>query len=184
MERAMIDPEQIHSWGVGNAGMRPNVLVWGVAHSNTTITVKQLAALGWNLGDADEKYGESVSIRDFNRTEPPGGEYDFQRQVSLLRALPQPWVLKEPFMIWTIDRWMDALAEFKPCLLWIVKDTALVRASHVRRGEDDRHVETHLELAEAVYQAWPWWSMRLTTDQVCLAVRIFDCERGCGHPTQ
>ena len=42
---------------------RPNVLVLGVGHSGTSILAKMLFAAGWQAGDADAEYGESVSIR-------------------------------------------------------------------------------------------------------------------------
>lgn len=34
---------------------RPNIVVLGVGHANTSITTQQVHALGWHAGDADEE---------------------------------------------------------------------------------------------------------------------------------
>src|SRR6185437_9108184 len=85
-------------WNEAAQHGRPNVLVYGVGHSGTTILTRMLFALGWNSADADEQYAESVSIRDLNRRllSDRGKEIDRSGLTAALSALPDPWALKDP----------------------------------------------------------------------------------------
>jgi len=75
---------------------RPHIVVLGIGHSNTSITSKQLFALGWNAGDADAEFVDSVSLRDINLQIAKTGEFSLREAREALAALPQPWAVKDP----------------------------------------------------------------------------------------
>jgi len=158
---------------------RPNVLVWGVGGSNTSITARQVAALGWNLGDADAQFAESVSVRDYNRGPVRRGQLERAEALAILRALPEPWVLKEPQLLSTIDQWLGVLAEFRPLLLWICKPAEQLAETYRRRGAELElpAIRRRIERAEAVYRRWPWAKLRLAAADVARAVELFDLAR-------
>ena len=46
---------------------QPNIVVFGVSHSGTSVVTKMLGLLGWHLNDADEQFVESLSMTSVNR---------------------------------------------------------------------------------------------------------------------
>ncbi len=126
---------------------RPNIVVLGVGHSNTSITTRQLFALGWNAGDADAEFAESVSVRDINLQIAKTGEFSLREAREALAALPKPWAVKDPRFCKTLQLWLPALAPYEPLLLWVRKDLDVVRDSYRRRGQKWENVELRFEHA-------------------------------------
>lgn len=155
----------------------PNIVILGVGHANTSITTRQLGAFGWNLGDADEEYAESVSVRDANRS----GRFCRRTMAAALKSIPQPWAIKEPQFVNTLDRWRAVLAPYEPVLLWITKDPARVTQSYVRRGkqpdEAARLVADRTARAARQFELWPWAKLTIDARQVRAAVELFDLAR-------
>lgn len=155
---------------------RPNIVVLGVGHSNTTVTTQQLHALGWQAGDADKEYAESVRVRNVNQRWEAGGHFDRKRATTALLSLKQPWAIKDPrFARGAITPWMPLLSKYRPLLLWIVKDIESVVASYERRKErvtrDD--ILTQLDYCADVYEGWPWGKLRLDAESVEEAVSLW-----------
>lgn len=162
---------------------RPNVIVLGVGHSNTTITTRQIAALGWNLGDADEEYAESVSVRELCwRLCRDAGSVDLRELIDAIAGLPRPWVVKAPTFCSTLHRWMPAFADDQPVLVWIQKDLDRVEQSYVSRCESPATVEQKWEMCAEQFERWPWGKLVLCAEDIAAAVALFDCERSEGMP--
>jgi hypothetical protein len=164
---------------------RPNLLVFGVGHSGTTVVTRMLIRLGWNAGPADEEYAEHVSIRELNEIAWRTGRLDRERARELVRQLPAPWVIKDPRFVNTIEQWLHVFEEFRPCLLWLVRDLDEVRRSYRRRGEGPRvrgkTVEETFRMAEQAYRRWPWTKLRVDYEQVRAAVSVFDVNGRSRH---
>jgi hypothetical protein len=147
----------------------PNVVVFGLGHANTTITTRQLAALGWNLGDADEEYAELVSVRALNEN------WRRNAAVDVLARLPQPWVVKDPrFSRGMLHRWLPLLLPYRPLLLWVTKDLDLLRASYERRGEHAMipDLPRWLAYCDQQFARWPWAKIKIDAEQVAVACSL------------
>lgn len=161
---------------------RPCVVVLGVGHANTTITARQLRALGWELGDADEEYAESVSVREINRRLLATGQFDRQAAEHALSRLPEPWALKDPRFAETLSWWLPALCEYEPLLLWVTKRSDRVAESYVRH-EGMTAEQAAIRVAEreqacaAHFSWWPWSRLQLDAAQIGEAADLFDLAR-------
>lgn len=171
-----------------NGNGRPNLLLFGVGHSGTSILAKMLGALGWNLVDADG-FGENVQVRWCNiqllhrRAVEPGvpGE--------LLRRLPRPWVVKDPRFVLTLPLWIEVLADWpeaeRPVLLYLTRELAKIERTYVAYGETPNGVpgmygHTVSELASRAaegYAQWPFRKLQLAFEQVIAAAALFSVAR-------
>ena len=161
---------------------RKNIVVLGMGHANTSITTRQLAALCWNLGDADEEFAESVRIRAANQRLLKSEIINLRSEMdAALAALPEPWAIKDPRFVDTLHRWRDALAPYQPLLLWVTKETLQVVESYQRRGKNLAQaaaiVADKQTKAAAQYHAWPWSKLQVDAAQVRAAVKLFDLQR-------
>lgn len=156
--------------------LRPNVLIMGVGHSNTTITARQLGALGWWV-PSEDLWCELQPLRVFNDAVLRTGEFSRHEAHRIITSIPQPWALKDPRFCDVLQRWIPVFEHIKPVLLWIRKDTAAVRASHERRGEDTAYIEARLRNAQRHYDLWPWPKLTLDAASIAAAVSLFDLRR-------
>lgn len=151
----------------------PNLLVFGVGHSGTTIVTRILAKIpGYSLGDADAEYAESVSIREANQ-EWLAQRHDRQLPgcaAKRLAKLPSPWVLKDPRFVHTLEAWLPLLAPHDPLLLFLTREVGKLLESYERRGErptrDGLDLSQITALAERQYERWPWRKLRIDAAQV------------------
>jgi tetratricopeptide (TPR) repeat protein len=160
----------------GDPGLpgRPNIIVLGVGHANTSITVRQLHALGWFAGDADREYAESVSIREINHRLLSGQIVPREEMDAALAALPQPWAVKDPrFAYGAVGSWMRAFERYRPLLLWVTKDRNQVLASFARRGENADHLDTWLAYCATQFDAWPWSKLKLDAAEIRAACELW-----------
>jgi len=135
-----------------------------------------LHALGWEAGDADAEYTESVAVRALNE-QALHGRFDPEAARHALASLPQPWALKDPRFAHTIDRWLPLLQDYEPTLIWLVRDAEAVAASYRRRGERVRFglsVEEAVKLERGVFGRWPWGKLRIEYERIREAVKLFD----------
>ena len=92
---------------------RPNILLFGVGHSGTSIVAKIIRALGWNLGEADG-FSENVAVRGINAQLLGGRIPEPQKVLGLLRDLPAPWLVKDPRFVLTLEHWIGWFQTFPP----------------------------------------------------------------------
>ncbi len=162
------------------------MIVLGVDHSGTSIATRMLHTMGWEKGDADERYSESVSVRDVNEVALQRGlfrrgHFDSEKAASVLAAIPQSWAIKDPRFVHTLDSWLPLLDDYKPTLIWLVRNAEAVTESHQKRGEKVRFKLT-AEQANAVagenFASWPWGKVRVEYEALQAAVALFDVKRG------
>lgn len=154
----------------------PNVVFLTMGCSNSTI-LSQMAfsALGFNAGDLDEQYQEERRVRRINENILRAGRpfpVDMRRA---LRRIPQPWLIKDPRFRKTLSHWIGEFEEFRPLLLYVVKDEASVRASYQRHGW--RHDPADPARCEAGFAAWPWKKLRLQAEDLSQAMALWDPSR-------
>ena len=160
--------------------MKPNIVLLTVGCSNSSIVMRMLGAMGWNLGDADEKYAESVSVRAVNMRRP----FDIMAAYDAIESLPQPWAVKDPRFCEHLPVWRPILLHYKPVLLWVTKDHAYVRQSFKRRfNADPARADERLRKCQQHFTGWPWGKLRLDVDQIAAAVKLFDPGRAFLHAT-
>lgn len=163
---------------------RPNIVFLTVGSSNSTVLMRMLGELGWHLGDADEQFAESVSVRNVNGRRFKPGSFDADAARKALSALPQPWAVKDPRFCETLRLWRPLLEQYRPFLLWVTKDHAYVRASFARRFKaSPEWADKRLKWCETYYAGWPWGKLRLDVDQIAAAVKLFDPGRAFLHAT-
>ena len=134
------------------------------------------SASNGNTGDADEEYAECVSVRAVNEA-AIYKSFDEDAARQALRSLPQPWALKDPRFVHTIQSWLPLLAEYEPVLVWLVRDSKAVSESYRRRNEQVRFgmtVDEVVELAGKVFAAWPWGKVRVGYEELRAARGLFD----------
>lgn len=160
---------------------RPNIVVLGIGHSGTSVVTRMLHALGWNAGDADEEFAESVSIREIN--EALLSKRESACPESVLARLGQPWAIKDPRMVETLNLWIPFLAIYNPALIWLTRDESAVTDSHDRRGERIRSGSYHRAYAKCVehFRDWTGPKIRIEFEQIREAVRFFDIPRSEGN---
>ena len=169
--------------------LKPCVVVMGVGHSGTSILAKMLHAAGWEPGDADRPYGESLSIRDLNIQIQKTGEFPDQTAQKLLTQLPRPWAIKDPRFVMTLHHWLPVFSELErpPVLVRIVRDPRDVEASYHRRnvrGDIRAMVQQRIEMCQNQYENWPWMRMTIQYEQLGRAAALFDFDRMAGSKTE
>lgn len=165
-----------------------NIVILTVGSCNSTVTVRMLAKLGWQVGDVDGEFAEHRTVHQLNTKVMNGGPFDVKAAAMMLELLPRPWVVKDPKFCETLAKWTPVLEPYRPLLLWLTKDPAYVRRSFLRRFRAEaHHVDRRMKLCAAYFDSWPWSKWRLDADQVCAAVSLFDVARsrkhaGCNNP--
>lgn len=162
--------------------MKRNIVLLTVGCSNSTIAMKMLEQLGWNLGDADDQYAESVSVRRVNMNVMGDIGANIQQAQRAVATLPQPWALKDPRFADTMPWWKPVLRPYKPLLLWVTKDHEYVRASFKRRFSlPAARADQRLESCEVIFDMWEFPKIKLDADQISAAVRLFDPDRSTAY---
>ena len=166
---------------------RPNVVVMGVGHSGTSVLAKMLQSAGWQGGDADLPYGESLRIRELNQTVLRHGRLPLGKARSALRSLPQPWAIKDPRFVSTLQHWLPMFDELDkpPVLVRIVRNPEQVVASYARRnarGDLRQLVDQRMSMCQHQYDAWPWPKMTIEYERLAEAVALFDPTRVTSPP--
>lgn len=154
----------------------PNIVVLGIGHSNTTITTRQLYALGWQTGDADTEYAESASVRTENERMRRYNKIDNRRLRQILAKLPQPWAIKDPrFAYGQLHRWIHPMEDYQPLLLWVVKDLETVKKSWDRRNENVTmdQLKKWFVYCQDQFNRWPWFKLKIRAEDIAVACRLF-----------
>lgn len=155
--------------------MKPNIILLTVGCANSTTTMRQLQALGWQLGPADNDYAEIPSIRRHNSSIIRGWPMATNYLAELLAGLDTPWALKDPRFAHTLDHWKPLLADYRPLLLWVTKDLAYVRESFRRRFQlDSELADKRQRLCQLHFDAWPYAKLQLDAAQIAAAAELFD----------
>jgi hypothetical protein len=161
--------------------MKPNIIIIGVGHSGTSILSKMIGRMGWNLNDADEKFGESVSVRNINDFLWQNKSLDSKDFIKCLSNFKQPWVIKDPRFCETLHHWTEHMQEYKPLLIWITRDRGSIEKSYTRRGEGEilRGVtrEQNLKNVAKQFQQWPWSKIKISLEDLTNAIKLFDTQR-------
>lgn len=167
----------------------PNIVVFGVGHSGTSVVTKMIRSLGWNTAlheqDLDVEFFEHISVRQLNEATIRGGRLDLDAAREELEKLPTPWVLKDPRFVVTMHQWLEAFSDHQPLLLWLVREPESVKASYRRRqvapqGEPitrGRTIDEALQDTADIYYAWPWQKLRLKFEDIATAAASFDLAR-------
>ena len=152
---------------------RPNIIVLGVGHSNTTITVQQLHALGWHAADADCEFAESVAVRTVNHQLLTTGQF-LRRAAASALPLATPWAIKDPrFAYGCLHHWLPVFERDRPLLLWITKNSDQVRASFASRGESCDRLDEWLAYCQQQFDAWPWAKLHLDAAHIAAACELW-----------
>jgi hypothetical protein len=146
--------------------------------------MRQLFALDWNGGDADEEFAESASVRACNvavlwRKE----RFDEARAEAAIQCLPAPWAVKDPRFVLLLQQWVPVFGRLNrpPTLIWLTKSTAQVKESFRRRkmvkdGVPVSHgltVEDLFAMANTQFEAWPWQKLMIRYEDLATASALF-----------
>lgn len=161
--------------------MKPNIIIIGVGHSGTSILSKMIGRMGWKLNDADEEFGESISVRNINDLLCQNKTIDRKEFINCISKLKQPWVIKDPRFCETLHHWTESMKEYEPLLVWITRDIEATERSYTRRGEGRvlRGVtrKDNLKNVANQFQKWPWPKLKISLEDLTNAVKIFDTQR-------
>ena len=166
-----------------------NLIVFGVGHSGTSIVTRMLLTLGWHgegrPGDLDDEYSEHIPIRKINSRLIRTRRWLQHAACNELLNLTEPWVIKDPRFVHTLDRWESVFAAWEPCLIWLVRDLESVKDSYRRRQRDPTKeptsrgssIEGLFQQADLLYQNWPWAKCRIEYESIREAVELYDPQR-------
>lgn len=162
-----------------------NVIVLGVGHSGTTILTKLLLECGLSKNDCDREYCESVSVRDMNNR-IRNGFYTAEEQRAVIESLEEPWCVKDPRFVHTLDKWYHVFARNPPILLWVQRNFDDVVQSYAKRGELPEHRRKYYVtrfhwLAEQQYNKWPWPKFIVNYENLSNAIHIFKSKANTYH---
>ena len=141
-----------------NAPCEPCTVVTGTGRCGSGFYTRALARVeNMHTGEVDE-YVESGAVRRINRDGlARDGAVDAVAARRALRALPRPWIFKDPRFVRTLDApgWADAFAEFRPRLVWLQRDLTATQAAIDRAGwsKDARRLHA---AAGRQYAKWPY----------------------------
>ncbi|MBI1314108.1 glycosyltransferase [bacterium] len=157
---------------------KPNIVVLGVGHSGTSVLTRMLKAAGWDTSGSDQEFAECVWMRDVNVELIQTGLFNAERALKRLSAMPQPWAVKDPRFVFTLNYWMPLFAELEnpPALVRIVRDTNEVKRSYLRRGfRGNVHemIDQRLRLCERQYEKWPFARLTIQYEQLATAASLF-----------
>lgn len=179
-------------------GKRPNIWVFGVAHSGTTIVTSCLEALGWNTGDVDVFHQENKHVFRLDAGNISGrlsADNFVAEAAKFLRhsnKIIQPWIFKHPQSIKNQQLWNIAFGQvFKqpqdyPFMLFMTKSRdALVRSYQKRIRVNPRHrgyVSTHellnaQILAEQHFEQYPGPKLHVPFEKLTDAMKLFSVAR-------
>lgn len=142
---------------------RPNIVLLTVGHIGSSVVSHMLGQLGWNLGDADDEYGESVSVRDCNHRR------DFSAAEKVLAKLPEPWVIKDPRFCETLDDWLPFLKRYSPLLVWLTRDRKAVEDGSVAAVK----ACAPLLAAQRHFDRWTGPKLKIDYQQAAAAIALF-----------
>jgi len=163
----------------------PNIVVLGVAHSNTSIVANMLVAAGWQRNDLDEN-GESVSVVAQNKLLMAG---KLASMAETVRNLEEPWVVKDPAFQRTLNKWIAAFYAYQPLLIFLRKNHEAVMRSYLRRTRPEwgRAYPITLEtivnwdnLCKKQFELWPWKKTCLKAEKIGEACALFNPEKSGG----
>lgn len=157
---------------------KPNIVVLGVGHSGTSILTRMLKAAGWDTPGADQQFAECVWMRDVNVELIQTGLFNAEGTLQRLLSMPQPWAVKDPRFVFTLNYWTPLFAELEnpPALVRIVRDTSEVKRSYLRRGfRGNVHemIDQRLRLCERQYESWPFARLTVQYEQLATAASLF-----------
>tara|TARA_R100000008_G_scaffold81292_1_gene64377 strand:+ start:1322 stop:1885 length:564 start_codon:yes stop_codon:yes gene_type:complete len=187
--------------------MKPNIILLGVGHSGTTVVTKMLFKLGWQCNDANSKFAECDECQKVNDLAAgttdlfdDTGYFDYERAMRSIARLQQPWVIKDPRFIFTLQNWRTVFPSVElnlPLVIWLTRDIKRVERSYINRGilldnvnqlvkDENKLGEPGLfgltikelyGLAEKQFLRWEGSKMRLEYEKVREAVKLFDVKR-------
>jgi len=102
--------------------------------------------------------------------------------VNALRALRQPWVIKDPRFVLTWADWQPAFGLFRPLVLMVERNLERMRRTYAKHkfadfriyGED---VGTLVKMARFHFGAWGERKMAVRYEQLAAAVELFDLSK-------
>lgn len=167
------------------ADHKPNIVVFGVGHSGTTIVTRILHKLGWDGGDADKMYAESIRCRKVNMLKMKGQQFNNTMATKAIEDFhKEPWAIKDPRFVITLPHWQRFFRERgdNPLLLWLHRDIEYVERSYRDRGYRfkneaglySKRLTQLYTLAEKHYDQWPWAKLQINFEEVMAAAKMFD----------
>ena len=180
---------------------RPNIIVLATGHSGSSVVSEMICRLGWNILDSTSRFrAEYKPMRNLNQRVLDGEKVSQQELLDLLYNIPEPWVLKDPRFVKTLDYWQDGWDEFNResagglLLVWLHRDFDKTEHSYLRRREmrviDGRKqafekvsritLEEAYENCPKLYEEWPGDKLRFDYDDIKRAVATFDITRDSG----
>lgn len=184
--------------------IKPNIILLGVGHSGTTVVTKMLFKLGWQCNDANPKFAEANECQKVNDLAAGArdlfddtGHFDYDRAASAIAKLRQPWVIKDPRFVFTLQNWRAVFPSVElnlPLVIWLTRDIKRVERSYINRGilldnvhrlvKDDSKigkaglfgltVQELYNLAEEQFSKWQGPKMKLEYEKIREAVKLFD----------
>lgn len=162
-------------------GTNQDIIVFGIAHSGTSVTMKMLYALGWKAGgNIDEYHSEDIDVRDINEIILKNGANDELRAKmrAIIQSYPRPFAIKDPRFIWTINEWRQIFEELnmQPFLLNIQRDSLSIYKSHMNKNEDTtmEEMDKRQAITAEAYKNWPWGKVSITYNDLKVASSLFD----------
>lgn len=158
---------------------KPNIIVLAVGHTNTTITTRQIAAMGWNICDPEDPWAELEAIRNINDQLRITDKFDAKQAWEVLASLPQPWVIKDPRFVQHLHAWHQVLARYKPLVVMLTKDPEVVRESYHSRNELGMlpNVNGRMDRCWEQFENWPYAKVHLQVEDIARACALLDPQR-------
>lgn len=158
-----------------------NIVFLTTGSANSTVCMRMLGKLGWDLGPADS-YAEHPGIRALNVNTMKGNRFYEVAAAKLLNDLREPWAIKDPRFVHTLLNWKPVLKKFQPLLLWVTKRLDYTQKSMERRFKLPSDLAAkRYNWCQIHFDDWPYAKLKLDVDQISAAVRLFDSDRVYKH---
>jgi len=160
---------------------RPNILIWAVGHSGTSIITKAFAKLGWNTGEVNGKF-ENLDFLKVTQDVHYKGEKEafFERGNEIVKNLPEPWILKSTFIITGGEKWLQALNNDNDfLLLHFERNAEAIYKSHQRRNEGTtlEMVYKKQKLLRESFSTYNGQKISLSFENLMDTIDLFDTDR-------
>jgi hypothetical protein len=163
---------------------RPNIVVMGTGRCGSSVLVQVLSRMGWHTGRVHPEYWEHQGILDMTKDHVISSE----AATSLIKELPEPWIVKQPRFAAQWRYWKPAIPE-DTLMVLLERSTEQVVDSMFAAGWSGglskdavtRDMESRAVQCRENFDDWTGPKFCVQFEQLRSAISVFDTSRGFGH---
>jgi len=153
---------------------KPNLLITGTGRCGTGLVVQMAEKLGWNF-TGEKQYFEDARFIRANQEIINNAAHSVELD-EIVESLPEPWVIKDPRFIKTIETWIEIFRRqrTKPLLVVMYRNQDDVAESFARAGWE-ANIDMLTSLSITAFRQWPWEKWLVKYEDLLAAACLVQC---------